>query len=215
MTTRKRCKHPSCEKYDKGGGLCKVHGGGKRCSHPGCEKSDQGGGFCTAHGGGKRCTHPSCEKGDQGGGFCSAHGGGSDAAAAAATAAAATAVAAAAVAASHLAMYGAEGPPLPQSQYRGVFWAKERKRWSAQCCGQKRGYFKVEEVAARAYNSEARYLGHYERLNVIHGDPPHVIPEREAAGADTRPLSQLNLSKCVPESTQIIPLIHSEMLKLS
>ena len=35
------------------------------------------------------------------------------------------------------------------------------------------------------------------------------------AGPDTSPLSQLNLSSCVPVTTQLIPLIHSEMLKLS
>ena len=36
-----------------------------------------------------------------------------------------------------------------------------------------------------------------------------------AAGPDTSPLSQLNLSSCVPVTTQLISLIHSEMLKLS
>jgi len=35
------------------------------------------------------------------------------------------------------------------------------------------------------------------------------------AGPDTSPLSQLNLSSCVPVTTQLISLIHSEMLKLS
>jgi len=35
------------------------------------------------------------------------------------------------------------------------------------------------------------------------------------AGPDTSPLSQLNLSSCVPVTTQLIPLIHSDMLKLS
>ena len=34
------------------------------------------------------------------------------------------------------------------------------------------------------------------------------------AGPDTSPLSQLNLSSCVPVTTQLISLIHSEMLKL-
>ena len=36
-----------------------------------------------------------------------------------------------------------------------------------------------------------------------------------AAGPDTSPLSQLSFSRCVPVTTQLIPLIHSEMLKLS
>ena len=35
------------------------------------------------------------------------------------------------------------------------------------------------------------------------------------AGPDTCPLSQLNLSSCVPVTNQLIPLIHSDMLKLS
>jgi len=35
------------------------------------------------------------------------------------------------------------------------------------------------------------------------------------AGPDTSPLSQLNSSSCVPITTQLIPLIQSEMLKLS
>ena len=35
------------------------------------------------------------------------------------------------------------------------------------------------------------------------------------AGPYTSPLSQLNLSSCVPVTTQLISLIHSEMLKLS
>ena len=35
------------------------------------------------------------------------------------------------------------------------------------------------------------------------------------AGPDTSPLSQLNLSSGVPVTTQLISLIHSEMLKLS
>ena len=36
-----------------------------------------------------------------------------------------------------------------------------------------------------------------------------------SAGPDTSPLSQLNLGSCVPVTTQLIPLIHSDMLKLS
>ena len=39
--------------------------------------------------------------------------------------------------------------------------------------------------------------------------------EESQAGPDTSPLSQLNLSSCVPVTTQLIPPIHSEMLKLS
>ena len=35
------------------------------------------------------------------------------------------------------------------------------------------------------------------------------------AGPYTSPLSQLNLSSCVPVTTQLIPLIHSETLKIS
>ena len=35
------------------------------------------------------------------------------------------------------------------------------------------------------------------------------------AGSDTSPFSKLNLSSRVPVTTQLIPLIHSEMLKLS
>ena len=38
---------------------------------------------------------------------------------------------------------------------------------------------------------------------------------RRMAGPDTSTLSQLNLSDCVSVTTQLIPLIHSEVLKLS
>ena len=46
--------------------------------------------------------------------------------------------------------------------------------------------------------------------------PAKVVQFTEPeAGPYTSPLSQLNLSSCVPATTQLIPLIHSEMLKLS
>ena len=43
----------------------------------------------------------------------------------------------------------------------------------------------------------------------------YEFDEDGEAGPYTSPLSQLNLSSCVPVTTQIIPLIHSEMLKLT
>ena len=42
-----------------------------------------------------------------------------------------------------------------------------------------------------------------------------IAKDLTAGPYTTSPLSQLNLSSCVPVTTQIIPLIHSEMLKLS
>ena len=45
--------------------------------------------------------------------------------------------------------------------------------------------------------------------------PDYELQVSVKAGPDTIPLSQLNLSSCVPITTQIVPLIHSEMLKLS
>ena len=45
-------------------------------------------------------------------------------------------------------------------------------------------------------------------------DPAAADPTAKA-GPDTSPLSQLNLCIRVPVTTQLISLIHSEMLKLS
>jgi len=52
--------------------------------------------------------------------------------------------------------------------------------------------------------------GHAYAMDVLGG-----VFRRWKAEPYTSPLSQLNLSSCVPVSTQLIPLIHSEMLKLS
>ena len=65
-------------------------------------------------------------------------------------------------------------PLPPQSQYRGVSWHKGNKCWQAMCCHKHLGCFKDEQDAARAYNVEARRLGHHTRLNVIEGDSPHL-----------------------------------------
>jgi hypothetical protein len=71
------CKHATCSKLAKMGGLCIAHGGGRRCRFAaGCKSSDQGGGFCKRHGGGKRCQFDGCEKSDVGFGRCTLHGGG-------------------------------------------------------------------------------------------------------------------------------------------
>ena len=44
---------------------------------------------------------------------------------------------------------------------------------------------------------------------------PGAVLKRLEAGPYTSPLSQLNLSSCVSVTTQLIPLIHSGVLKLS
>ncbi|MBB6677499.1 HNH endonuclease [Cohnella lubricantis] len=58
------------------------------------------------------------------------------------------------------------------SQYRGVFWNKQKLKWTAQICldGKRRhiGHFVNELDAARAYNQEAiRLFGQYARLNQL------------------------------------------------
>jgi hypothetical protein len=58
------------------------------------------------------------------------------------------------------------------SKYRGVYWNKQKGKWTVQICldGKRQhiGHFVIEADAARAYNSEAiRLFGQYARLNQI------------------------------------------------
>lgn len=68
------------------------------------------------------------------------------------------------------------------SNYRGVFWDKRIKKWTAKICRLGKHYhlgnFRDEHDAARAYNDKAAKLcGRFARLNVIiDGNPP---PTRE------------------------------------
>ena len=63
------------------------------------------------------------------------------------------------------------------------------------------------------------YPGDDPTLRYLHEDVGRAyllgMLSESKAGPDTSPLSQLNLSSCVPVTTQLISLIHSEMLKLS
>lgn len=58
------------------------------------------------------------------------------------------------------------------SKYKGVYWYKERGKWKAQICVNKKnrslGYFECEREAALAYNKAAKLAhGSRARLNVI------------------------------------------------
>ena len=58
------------------------------------------------------------------------------------------------------------------SPYKGVYWNKERKKWTTQIAinGKRKhiGHFENEEDAAEAYNQAAKkYFGEYAKLNQI------------------------------------------------
>jgi hypothetical protein len=58
------------------------------------------------------------------------------------------------------------------SRYKGVYWYKTTRKWSAQIAvnghGKSIGYYTSERDAALAYNEAARkYFGEYARLNVF------------------------------------------------
>ena len=74
-----------------------------------------------------------------------------------------------------------------------------------------------EERAALEEEKAAMEKAHTFQQNKIlldweAGPPGHTLGQGLTY---TSPLSQLNLSSCVPVTTQLIPLIHSEMLNLS
>ena len=54
---------------------------------------------------------------------------------------------------------------------------------------------------------------HNERLRAEREAQTELERAEVVAGPHTSPLSQLNLSDCVSVTTQLIPLIHSEVLK--
>lgn len=70
-----RCKFPSCDKHNQGGGFCRAHGGGKRCKHPECQNIALSKGKCREHDERKKCQHENCEEHVIRGNNCPNHGG--------------------------------------------------------------------------------------------------------------------------------------------
>jgi len=58
------------------------------------------------------------------------------------------------------------------SQFTGVCWDKNNKKWEAKCMGRYLGYHTTEEAAMQAYNVEAERVGR----------PLNIIPPAGAAG---------------------------------
>ena len=52
------------------------------------------------------------------------------------------------------------------SRFKGVCWHVSSGKWRAKCKEKYLGYHATEEAAARAYNTEAERIGHF-NLNVI------------------------------------------------
>ena len=70
-------------------------------------------------------------------------------------------------------LFNSSGQKHRKSKYKGVFYAKQNRKWCAQISYYKSkrkglGYFLTEEAAALAYNDAAKkYFGEYAQLNVI------------------------------------------------
>ena len=65
-----------------------------------------------------------------------------------------------------------KGNKNTSSKYRGVYWVKERKKWSVNICKDKYrryiGSFTSEEKAGEAYNKAAlEHFGEFAKLNII------------------------------------------------